>query len=610
MVNRTGRTAAVIFLLLFGILLSLISPVSADEVDNYPEGDAWLLLELKSWEGNQSDVWDQDDSAPDPQFRVCVDADGSNIDCFNSPTWNNNWTLGAVWNLTFDIPDDSSIINLTIECEDNDALNDDECDMNPIAGEWKLYFEFNWTTTTQADFSGDGRLDNDTSWREAASNWSISVTSLEEINALTPPIASVTAAEHHLYPNSLEDHGTKESGGSDWPVYLARMSAASGDVMVTFDACGSYDPNFPISGESGIAQYTWSVLSDYPSNQPTTDIKTYEWTMGCDWTYRFVNLTVDTSGIVTHVVTIKLEVVDYAGSVSEWVKIYVVVGPEDTDADGIADDVDACPNTDSGLSVDANGCASNQLDDDNDGVTNDGDQCPDTTMTVNREANSNGCSAEQIDSDSDGVMDAWDSCPQTPQGEVVDTSGQWMGCSSSQPDSDNAEPGPVEDDARSEISTEVVSPIATCLMPFCIALLLLGLIIYYMDGQDKKKKHKMKYQQPRATIPPSSPEFILLQQQRNQLQDVMTKHQQEKSTLHQQLQSQQGMTQSQLNEMQTKIEQLTEKLDSEAAEKARIESELKEEKGKSQTVVQNITYNIQDSAIAGDINANPKEKDD
>ena len=120
----------------------------------------------------------------------------------------------------------------------------------------------------------------------------------------------------------------------------------------------------------------------------------------------------------------------------------------------------------------------------------------------------------------------------------------------------------------------------------------------------------MKYQQPRATIPPSSPEFILLQQQRNQLQDVMTKHQQEKSTLHQQLQSQQGMTQSQLNEMQTKIEQLTEKLDSEALEKARIESELKEEKGKSQTVVQNITYNIQDSAIAGDINANPKEKDD
>ena len=577
-------------------------------VDNYPEGDAWLLLELKSWEGNDSDIWDNDESPPDPQFRVCVDADGSNIDCFNSPTWDNNWTLGAVWNLTFDIPDGSSIINLTIECEDNDVLNDDECDMNPIEGEWKLYFEFNWATTTQADFNGDGRLDNDTSWREAASNWSISVTSLEEINALTPPIASVTAAEHYLYPDSLEDHGTKESGGSDWPVYLARMSAASGDVMVTFDACGSYDPNFPISGESGIAQYTWSVLSDYPSNQPTTGIKTYEWTMGCDWTYRFVNLTVDTSGIVTHVVTIKLEVGDYAGSVSEWVKIYVVVGPADTDADGIADDVDACPNTDSGLSVDANGCASNQLDDDNDGVTNDGDQCPNTMTPDFWLANSNGCSAEQIDSDSDGVMDAWDSCPQTPQGEVVDTSGQWMGCSSSQLDSDNDEMPDMEG-ASSDIS-KGASPIATCLMPFCIALLLLGLIIYYMNGQDKKKKQKMKYQQPRATIPPSSPEFILLQQQRNQLQDVMTKHQQEKSTLHQQLQSQQGMTQSQLNEMQTKIEQLTEKLDSEALEKARIESELKEEKGKSQTVVQNITYNIQDSAIAGDINANPKEKDD
>ena len=44
-------------------------------------------------------------------------------------------------------------------------------------------------------------------------------------------------------------------------------------------------------------------------------------------------------------------------------------------------------------------------------------------------------------------------------------------------------------------------------------------------------------------------------------------------------------------------------------EKTHMQDEL--EKAKSTTVVQNITYNIQDSAIAGDINATGmKEKDD
>ena len=44
------------------------------------------------------------------------------------------------------------------------------------------------------------------------------------------------------------------------------------------------------------------------------------------------------------------------------------VNVSDVDADGVADALDLCPNTDPGAVVDANGCASNQLDDDNDGV--------------------------------------------------------------------------------------------------------------------------------------------------------------------------------------------------------------------------------------------------
>ena len=76
------------------------------------------------------------------------------------------------------------------------------------------------------------------------------------------------------------------------------------------------------------------------------------------------------------------------------------------------------------------------------------------------------------------------------------------------------------------------------------------------------------------------------------------------------MQAEQGMSQSQINHMQEQIKQLSAKLDAEATEKKRIELELEEEKNKASTVVHNVTYNIQDSAIAGDINANLKEKEE
>ena len=48
----------------------------------------------------------------------------------------------------------------------------------------------------------------------------------------------------------------------------------------------------------------------------------------------------------------------------------------DEDGDGVEDNVDACPGTPAGESVDASGCSASQLDDDNDGVSNAVDTCP------------------------------------------------------------------------------------------------------------------------------------------------------------------------------------------------------------------------------------------
>lgn len=87
----------------------------------------------------------------------------------------------------------------------------------------------------------------------------------------------------------------------------------------------------------------------------------------------------------------------------------------DTDGDGIVDLHDRCPNTPAATTVDSTGCP---LDSDADGVPNGIDRCPDTrTGTA---VGSTGCA---LDSDADGVPDVIDRCPGTSAGTRVDSSG-------------------------------------------------------------------------------------------------------------------------------------------------------------------------------------------
>ena len=112
---------------------------------------------------------------------------------------------------------------------------------------------------------------------------------------------------------------------------------------------------------------------------------------------------------------------------------------EDADNDGVTNDADACPDTPSGETVDANGCSSSQLDDDVDGVTNNLDSCPDTPS--GETADANGCSSSQLDDDGDGVTNNLDLCPNTPSGETVDANG----CANSQLNTDSDTDGVTDD---------------------------------------------------------------------------------------------------------------------------------------------------------------------
>ena len=90
----------------------------------------------------------------------------------------------------------------------------------------------------------------------------------------------------------------------------------------------------------------------------------------------------------------------------------------DTDGDGVYDDLDQCPNTPTGVKVDARGCP---LDTDGDGVYDYMDDCPNTPRGVR--VDKKGC---PLDRDGDGVYDYLDQCPGTPKDAKVNERGCWI----------------------------------------------------------------------------------------------------------------------------------------------------------------------------------------
>src|SRR5690606_9926438 len=83
--------------------------------------------------------------------------------------------------------------------------------------------------------------------------------------------------------------------------------------------------------------------------------------------------------------------------------------PMDGDADGVPDDVDACPTVAGAASLDAkqNGCPP-PADNDNDGVPDAADKCPDQVGVAQADPAKNGCPP---DADGDGIADKEDGCP-------------------------------------------------------------------------------------------------------------------------------------------------------------------------------------------------------
>ena len=675
------REVPIKFALAFLTLIMLTTPsfssysVSAeDEVDNWPESDAWLHIELVSWSANQTVEWDNNEGLPDPHFQICIEADGVNVDCINTPTWEDQLTLNNTWNYSIDIPDYSNILNITIECRDNDALNDDECDMNSEFDEWKLYAEYNWSVNPTLTVIGNG--DGDDTWKNAASEWRLTIGGYgdEDNDGVEDsidncPTTSVGAAVDSGGCDATQrdsDNDGVSDAQDNWPegdawLYINLVYWSANQTVEWDNNDGLPDPHFQICIEVDgdnidcINTPTWDdqlTLSNY-WNYPI-DLPDYS---------NILNITIECRDNDA----LNDDECDMNSELDEW-KLYVqynwsqtptftligngdgdgedtwknaasewrltIGGYGDEDGDGVEDSIDNCPSTDIQFPVDEHGCDPTQRDSDADGITDVNDNCLETS--VGAAVDSDGCDATQRDSDRDGIYDDRDNCPETSVDAVVDSDG----CDATQRDSDsdgivdskdecpNTATGEsvystgcprVEEDSRSESNEESSSDATSSAgdtsvgFTICCLLLPIGGIVYLTNNHLKKKPR-----QHRVRTPPSRQQHVPIQRQPSQqevqaqmlhqkqieaqhLQNQLAQQASQTQYLQQQL-AKQSRSASEMKDMQEELAQLQES-------KAALEQEL-EETSKATTVVQNITYNIQDSAISGDLNANlnPKEE--
>lgn len=106
----------------------------------------------------------------------------------------------------------------------------------------------------------------------------------------------------------------------------------------------------------------------------------------------------------------------------------------DSDGDGVGDACDACPNDPNKLAPGVCGCGIRDTDSDGDGVPDCVDNCPTTSNSDQSDVDADGIgdvcdncrtifNPDQIDSDRDGIGDACDACPQDPSNADTDGDG-------------------------------------------------------------------------------------------------------------------------------------------------------------------------------------------
>ncbi len=134
------------------------------------------------------------------------------------------------------------------------------------------------------------------------------------------------------YQDNVEFIGTKTVSNTEWDIHRIILEGEGDDaeIVIHFDASNSSDAD-SLEG-NGIESYEWKVLFDAPYGDDSFDLDGHTFTQTAasngQWSYKFKNQTVDSTGTTENQIRIELVVYDSAGKFSEKHRMYFVVVPE------------------------------------------------------------------------------------------------------------------------------------------------------------------------------------------------------------------------------------------------------------------------------------------
>jgi hypothetical protein len=214
-----------------------------------------------------------------------------------------------------------------------------------------------------------------------------------------------------LYQNVNSTKYSEPAGGWEWLYPSLSVSSTGCSINADLQGTGLQLSTISTSGSTISIPFTTTCSG-------TLTVTSTGLPMGMQMI--FVNNIATISGTPTESVTGTYDytiVASVGGTASLTINGRLLFSP-DVDNDGVEDQLDICPNTKPGDTVDENGCSLVQLDADLDGILNIDDICPNTSP--NETANAEGCGETQVDTDKDGIPDIYDNCPTSVNPKQLD----------------------------------------------------------------------------------------------------------------------------------------------------------------------------------------------
>jgi surface protein len=214
-----------------------------------------------------------------------------------------------------------------------------------------------------------------------------------------------------LYQNVNSTKYSEPAGGWEWLYPSLSVSSTGCSINADLQGTGLQLSTISTSGSTISIPFTTTCSG-------TLTVTSTGLPMGMQMI--FVNNIATISGTPTESVTGTYDytiVASVGGTASLTINGRLLFSP-DVDNDGVEDQLDICPNTKPGDTVNENGCSLVQLDADLDGILNIDDICPNTSP--NETANAEGCGETQVDTDKDGIPDIYDNCPTSVNPKQLD----------------------------------------------------------------------------------------------------------------------------------------------------------------------------------------------